>query len=92
MNDEKATDCPDAEVIYSFIDGLLGGSEADRCGEHVAACTKCSTLVEEARGSKGLIDQLRKAEPSDDEQRAIVKGTEQLLRTLQNTPGRSTPR
>ena len=92
MNDQKAMDCPDTEVIYSFIDGLLDGSEADRCGEHVAACTKCSTLVEEARGSEGLIDQLREAEPSDDEQRAMEKGTEQLVRALQNTQGRTKQR
>lgn len=89
MKDDKAKDCPAAEILYAHVDGLLDTDKDDACRRHLSLCPRCSAVVRDARGSQNLIDIIRASAPSEDERQVIETGREHLRRSLHESADRA---
>jgi anti-sigma factor RsiW len=73
------------EQLSAYIDGELGGRQAEAVARHLTACPQCSEALEELRGTKTMLSVLPREAPS----RSFVLGPEHARPAA---PARAQPR
>ena len=86
----SAQECPEAEILYAFVEGLLDDHLDGWCRDHVSRCRSCEALIQRAHGTQQMIAAWRETEPAEDGRHVVEQGCEQVLRSLETS--RSTDR
>jgi serine/threonine-protein kinase len=60
----SASDCPDREALAAFSRGRLPDEPLEIIAEHISACPRCATLLEELQKEDTILSHLRR--PSSD--------------------------
>ena len=79
MSHEPTRECPPAETLYAYIDGVLGRAAAERWRRHVEACPECSVAIGEAESLRQFGQSIGAKPPNEEDLASVDRWTTRIL-------------